>query len=212
MKDWNMNKHLKHFKTLLVCGLMAGAGIANAGALEALQQFNQDHDGLTGSFSQTVKSKKKTQRASGTFSILRPGLFKWNYTRPYKQTIVGDGTHVWLYDVDLQQITKTSQTKALGSSPAAILSDKSALESNYTLKEDGSSNGIDYVLATPKNSNSGYQYIRIGFKGTTLVSMNLKDGFGNQTTISFGGLNTKPHLSRGTFKFTPPAGVDIVTN
>lgn len=200
----------KYTVTALICALLAGT--AQAGALEALKQFNQDNDGLSGSFSQTVQSKKKTQRASGTFSILRPGLFKWNYTRPYKQTIVGDGNYVWLYDVDLQQITKTSQSKALGSSPAAILSDKNALESNYTLKEDGSSNGVDYVMATPKSSNSGYQYIRIGFRGNALVSMNLKDGFGNQTAISFGSLNTKPRLSRGAFKFTPPAGVDVVTN
>ncbi|MDN8806899.1 outer-membrane lipoprotein carrier protein LolA, partial [Staphylococcus aureus] len=76
---------------------------------------------------------------------------------PYKQTIVGDGQTVWLYDVDLAQVTKSSQDQAIGGSPAAILSNKTALESSYTLKEDGSSNGIDYVRATPKRNNAGYQ-------------------------------------------------------
>lgn len=176
------------------------------------EKFNNDADGISGNFSQTVHSKKKTQTTHGTFKILRPGLFKWEYTKPYKQTIVGDGKTIWLYDVDLAQVTKSSQDQTIGDSPAAILSNKTALDSSYTLKEDGSANGIDYVLATPKKNNAGYQYIRIGFKGDNLAAMQLKDSFGNQTSISFSGLNTKPNLSSGMFKFTPPKGVDVLSN
>lgn len=200
------------FQFLAVCSLTVSVASAQAGAVDALKQFNNDADGISGSFTQTVQSKKKTQTAHGTFKILRPGLFKWEYTSPYKQTIVGDGQTVWLYDVDLAQVTKSSQDQAIGGSPAAILSNKTALESSYTLKEDGSSNGIDYVLATPKRNNAGYQYIRIGFKGGNLAAMQLKDSFGNQTSISFGGLNTNLQLSRGAFKFTPPKGVDVLSN
>lgn len=200
------------FKCLTAAALSAAMGLAQAGAVDALKKFNQDADGISGSFSQTVTSKKKTQTTHGTFQILRPGLFKWEYTKPYKQTIVGDGKTIWLYDVDLAQVTKSSQNQAIGDSPAAILSNKTALDSSYTLKEDGSANGISYVLATPKKNNAGYQYIRIGFKGDNLAAMQLKDSFGNQTTIHFSGLNTKPHLSRSTFKFTPPKGVDVLSH
>ncbi|MBF1299005.1 MAG: outer-membrane lipoprotein carrier protein LolA, partial [Neisseria sp.] len=45
-----------------------------------------------------------------------------------------------------------------------------------------------------------------------LAAMQLKDSFGNQTSISFSGLNTKPNLSSGMFKFTPPKGVDVLSN
>ena len=79
------------------------------------------------------------------------------------------------------------------------------------MKEDGSAGGIDYVLATPKRSNAGYQYIRLGFKGDDLAEMRLKDSFGNQTTIKFNNLNTRPNLSRSQFRFTPPQGVDVLT-
>ncbi|WP_373752951.1 outer membrane lipoprotein chaperone LolA [Neisseria sp. CCUG17229] len=199
-------------KWIAAVGMSAAIGLAQAGAVDALKKFNSDSDGISGNFSQTVKSKKKTQTTHGTFQILRPGLFKWEYTKPYKQTIVGDGKTIWLYDVDLAQVTKSSQNQAIGDSPAAILSNKTALDSSYTLKEDGSANGIDYVLATPKKNNAGYQYIRIGFKGDTLAAMQLKDSFGNQTTINFSGLNTKPNLSRNAFKFTPPKGVDVLSN
>ena len=199
-------------KFLAAAGLSITVGLAQAGAVDALKKFNNDSDGISGSFSQTVKSKKKTQTTNGTFQILRPGLFKWEYTKPYKQTIVGDGKTIWLYDVDLAQVTKSAQDQTIGDSPAAILSNKTALDSSYALKEDGPSNGISYVLATPKKNNAGYQYIRIGFKGDNLAAMQLKDGFGNETTISFSNLNTKPNLSRNAFKFTPPKGVDVLSN
>ena len=187
-------------------------GAAQASAIDALKKFNSDTDGLSGSFTQTVQNKKKTQTTGGSFQILRPGLFKWEYTKPYKQTIVGDGQNIWLYDQDLAQVTKSSQNQAIGDSPAAILSNKTALDSSYSLKEDGSEGGIDYVLATPKRNNAGYQYIRIGFKGNDLNAMQLKDSFGNQTSIKFSNLNAKPNLSRSHFTFTPPKGVDVLSN
>lgn len=204
MKTW------KQTLTAIVVATLT-ATTAHAGAIDALKKFNNDADGLSGSFTQTVKSKKKTQNSTGTFQILRPGLFKWDYSKPYKQTIVGDGTHIWLYDVDLKQVTKSNQDQTIGDSPASILSNKSALESSYSLKEDGSAGGIDYVLATPKKNNAGYQFIRIGFQGDKLAAMELKDGFGNQTSIKFNGVNTKPNLSKSQFKFVAPKGVDVLS-
>ena len=128
----------KQMFTALATVFALSFGSAHAGAIDALKKFNEDADGISGSFTQTVKSKKKTQTTSGSFQILRPGLFKWQYTSPYKQTIVGDGKTIWLYDVDLAQVTKSAQNQTIGDSPAAILSNKSALDSSYTLKEDGS--------------------------------------------------------------------------
>ncbi|PIT41752.1 outer membrane lipoprotein chaperone LolA [Snodgrassella alvi] len=183
----------------------------NAGGLETLQKFNADTDGISGQFSQSVKSKKRTQTTAGIFAIQRPGLFRWEYTQPYKQIIVGDGNTVWLYDQDLAQVTKRAQNQTIGDSPAAILSNKTALNANYSLSDDGSNNGIDYVRALPKRSNTGYQNIRIGFKGENLANMQLKDSFGNLTTITFSKINTHPQLNRALFKFTPPKGVDVLT-
>lgn len=205
---------MKSWKTQIAIGITTvfAAFSAQAGGIDALKKFNADTDGISGSFTQSVKSKKKTQNSSGSFQILRPGLFKWDYTKPYKQTIVGDGKNIWLYDVELKQVTQSNQDQTIGDSPAAILSNKTALDASYTLKEDGSSNGIDYVLATPQKANAGYQFIRLGFKGDTLAAMELKDSFGNQTTIQFNGLNTKPNLSRSAFQFTPPKGVDVLKN
>ena len=204
---------MKTWKALFAASLLSIYAVsANAGGIDALRKFNNDADGISGTFTQTVQSRKKTQTSSGSFQILRPGLFKWEYNKPYQQKIVGDGKHIWLYDVDLKQVTQSNQDQTIGDSPAAILSNRNALDSSYSLKEDGSKNGIDYVLASPKKANAGYQFIRIGFKGDSLATMELKDSFGNQTIIRFNGLNTKPNLSRSAFQFTPPKGVDVLKN
>ena len=122
-------------KAIAVSAVFGLSVNAYAGGIDALKKFNNDANGLSGSFSQTVTSKKKTQTSSGTFKILRPGYFRWDYTRPYKQVIVGDSKTVWLYDPELKQVTKKSQAAALGDSPAAILSNLGALEGSYTLKD-----------------------------------------------------------------------------
>lgn len=194
----------------LALAILLAPGLLHAGAIEALERFNADTDGISGQFSQSVRSRNKTENTSGTFSILRPGRFKWEYNRPYRQTIVGDSRHIWLYDIDLAQITKTDQNRTIGGSPAAILSDKNALSANYTLTENGTQNGIEYVLATPKTEGGTYQSIRIGFKNNILTEMQLKDGFGNQTTIRFSQLNQRPNLNPSHFTFTPPAGVSVL--
>ena len=106
--------HRKFIRSTAALALAGSIGLAQAGAIDALKKFNADTDGLSGSFSQTVKSKKKSQTTHGSFQILRPGLFKWEYSRPYKQTIVGDGKTIWLYDVDLAQVTKSSQDQTIG--------------------------------------------------------------------------------------------------
>ena len=88
---------MKTWKTLFAAALFtAFAAQAQAGAIDALKKFNDDADGISGSFTQTVRSKKKTQISSGSFKILRPGLFRWEYTKPYQQTIVGDGKTIWV--------------------------------------------------------------------------------------------------------------------
>lgn len=198
-------------KRVIMVWIVSACSIAHGAGMDALKNFNQSVHNLSGNFTQTVMSKNKNKTTSGTFSILRPNLFKWNYNKPYQQIIVGDGKTVWLYDVDLAQITKRPQEKALGDSPAAILASQDALEHNYNLSEDGVDKGINYVRAIPKNKEGGYEYIRLGFKDNNLATMQLKDSFGNQTTLMFNQIKSNSKLSNKTFIFTPPKGVDVLS-
>lgn len=208
-----MKLHKSFFTQLiLVLSLCLISIPTYANAIDTLVSFNARVNALSGHFTQTVQSKKKNQSTSGTFKILRPGLFVWDYQTPFQQLIVADGRDVWLYDKDLEQITKRSQSSLISQTPAAILSNKQALEKFYSLELDNSNNGIDYVLATPKSSQSEYQYIRIGFRGQALASMQLQDRFGNTTTLSFSNVQENPSLSSKQFQFTPPKGIDVISD
>ncbi|MBN3859180.1 outer membrane lipoprotein chaperone LolA [Neisseriaceae bacterium PsAf] len=181
----------------------------SADGLSQLKNFNDNVNELKGDFTQEVKNNKGSKKTSGNFAISRPQYFKWEYAQPHQQIIVGDGRYIWMFDVDLKQVVKKKQNTALGESPAAILANKNALDKTYTLKNDVTKNGVEYVLATPKKDDTGYQYIKIGFKNNQLVQMDLKDSFGNQSIIDFKNITNTPS-NKAIYTFKPPKGVDVL--
>jgi outer membrane lipoprotein carrier protein len=51
-------------------------------------------------FIQTVidSEGQQVQRSEGEVWIQRPGRFRWDYRKPYRQLIVADGKRMWTYD------------------------------------------------------------------------------------------------------------------
>lgn len=164
---------------------------------------------ISGDFTQTVTNRNgKTQTSSGSFAILRPGKFRWNYKKPNEQLIIGDGKQVWLYDPDLQQVIVRDVSHALESSPAALLSGDNNLDKRYTLKALPARDGMDWVEAAPKQSDSNFNKIRLGIAGGEIRRMELDDSFGQTTRVEFRNQSGKADASQ--FSFTPPKGVDVV--
>ncbi len=108
---------------LLLSLLLCSPALASAGALDQLRHFLDNASTAQASFSQQVlnKSGRAGQQASGSMSFQRPGKFRWEYTKPYRQLIVGDGSKLWTYDEDLNQVVIKPMSDALGASPAALL-------------------------------------------------------------------------------------------
>ncbi|WP_428825231.1 outer membrane lipoprotein chaperone LolA [Azonexus sp. IMCC34842] len=185
---------------------------AHAGAVDQLHQFLGSTRTLRAEFSQMVigKGGRKPQQSSGLVAISRPGKLRWDIQKPYPQLVVGDGEKIWIYDTELKQITVRKAGQAINGSPAALLSGNNDLEKNFTLKDVGEAEGMAWVEAMPKTSDSGFESVRLGFVGSDLKAMELHDSFGQTTHIRFSRLERNPVLPAATFKFTPPAGVDIV--
>ena len=123
-----------HSLRLLAAALLFAAGTVQADSLAQLKQFMDGTRSARGSFTQQVfsKSGRKPQQASGTFAFSRPGKFRWTYEKPYAQLLVGDGSKLWAWDQELNQVTTKKLGQALGSTPAAILAGDNALEKNFT--------------------------------------------------------------------------------
>ena len=186
--------------------------IAQAGAVDQLHDFLKSTKTLKADFAQSViaKNGRKPQQSSGVVAIARPGKLRWEIQKPFPQLVVGDGEKIWIHDPELQQVTVRKAGQAIGGSPAALLSGSNELEKNFTLKEAGEADGLNWVEATPKVSDSGFERVRLGFSGSDLRAMELLDSFGQTTLIHFTRLERNPVLPAATFKFVLPAGVDVV--
>src|SRR6266581_6515811 len=148
----------------MVLLLLLAAADARAGAVDKLRAFVAATQSARATFTQVVvgKSGRKPQQASGSMVFSRPGKFRWEYEKPYQQTIVGDGEKLWVYDKDLNQVTVKKLGGALGSSPAALLAGSNEIEQYYNLDAKGMKNGLDWLEAYPRDEESMFSKVRMG--------------------------------------------------
>lgn len=194
--------------------LLCVVGPAFAGGVDALKAFITDTRTARAGFTQTVldQNGRVRQKSEGTLAFSRPGKFRWVYQKPYEQLIVGDGSRLWIYDADLEQVTVKKLGEALGSSPAALLAGSNEIEKFFSLRDAGSGEGLEWLEARPRDRESTFESVRMGFAGNTLVAMELKDGFGQTTLLRFSGMVKNPAVNAGEFRFTPPKGADVITD
>lgn len=195
------------------------AGLVRAGGLESLELFVKSAKTGRADFTQVVTPPAKegqTTRAktsTGTFEFSRPSRFKFVYKKPFEQTIVADGQTLWLYDVDLNQVTARKQADVLGSTPAALIAsaaDISALKADFTLAAAPDKDGLEWVLATPKAKDGQLQNVRIGFRAGQLASLDILDSFGQKSSMTFAAFQSNVSLDAASFQFKPPQGADVV--
>ncbi len=196
---------------LMVLSCLACA-CASAASIDTLKGFLQQTMTGKARFAQIVvdKNLKQLQQATGTMQFSRPGKFRWEYEKPYEQVIVGDGTRLWVYDKDLNQVTVRKLDKALGGSPAALLAGSNEIEKAYDLTNLGSQEGLEWLEAVPKSRENAFERIRLGFGSNGLETMELRDQFGQATVIKFASFERNPKLSPEVFRFVPPKGADVI--
>ena len=183
------------------------------GAIEELQNFvNQSVSGQA-SFVQRVydSTGALVQESSGDLRFSRPGKFKWHYFEPYEQLLVGDGDFLWVYDLDLMQVTRVSLDQALGSSPAALLYGAEDIDSYFGLEALSSDGNLLRVRVIPYEESGLFERIEIGLTASILRNMTLYDYFGQKTVIEFGQFSIPSNFNDDEFEFEVPDNVDLVT-
>lgn len=194
---------------LLAMALMF-AGTVQADAVTDLKAWLQETRTLKADFAQTSAGGFTGGKSQGTMAISRPGKFRWSIVKPYNQLMVGDGQRIWLYDPELRQVIVRKSDKALGGSPAALLAGDNDVDQRFTLKTDGEHGGAQWVIAEPRQNDTGFARIRIGLSGNELKGMILEDSFGQVTTLIFSNVIRNGDVAPSQFRFSPPAGVDIL--
>lgn len=197
---------------LALLTLFTGTAIA-AGARDNMAAFSTGLKGLDGRFEQKLYDLdgRLKETSTGRVALSAPRLFRWEYATPYEQLIVADGEKVWVFDPDLEQVTVRPQGPEEQNSPLAALLDPAKLERDFNVREGGDADGLSWLLLSPRRSDeASFSSARLGFKGNALVRMEVIDTLGQRTEVAFSDWKRNPVFDRATFRFTPPAGVDVV--
>jgi len=203
-----MPRRIAFFAVLLV--LLAPR--ASASSLDRLSEFISKTLAAEGKFEQKIfdRNHRLLQESEGTLAFSRPGKFRWTYAKPYPQLIVGDGTRVWIYDEDLNQVTVKKLDLALGSTPAALLAGNNEAMRAFRLSDKGTKDGLEWLEALPRDKEGNFETIRIGFGFSGLEAMELADSLGQLTVLKFTSLRRNPNLDARLFRFSPPKGADVI--
>ncbi len=176
-----------------------------------LEKFLSKTQTLEANFQQTLRTHKGEvlQQTEGKFYLNRPGKFRWNYKTPYEQIIVSDGERIWIYDVDLEQVTVQTQSAGLPSSPMALLQDSAKLYQSFNVSPLDEHDGVYRLKLESKTSESDFTEIVVGVDAKGLRFMQLHDQFEQVTDIVFTEIITNTKLAKEIFEFIPPEGVDV---
>jgi outer membrane lipoprotein carrier protein len=173
----------------------------------------QTLESMKGGFEQVVLDQSGThmQEALGKFQVARGNRFYWLTETPYEQMAASDGTTVWVYDKDLEQVVVRPLSQDLGQTPALLFGGKPAdVAKAFTISErDNRGAEVTYRL-TPKGQDPLFDQLDVTFKGGQPASMRLQDALGQQTVIDFIGLTLNDGIDSSLFHFDPPEGTDVI--
>jgi len=204
---------------LLAGVLLLGATLAQA-AGTPLDAYLDNLKTLRASFLQTLADPKgrEIDSATGTLLVSRPGKFSWEIhpqsvsggSTGAGQLMVCDGTNLWFYDRDLQQVTVKSVDAALTATPAMLLSGTADLRQNFKITAAGNRTGLDWVLVEPLSAEADFRSALFGCANVELKRMSVEDESGQTATIMFQQIVRNVPLAAGDLSFTPPKDVDVI--
>jgi len=211
-----MTRYIVTARSVLALSLAFFVGVVQAASnnegAQRVERFISNLQTLQAEFKQTLTDGKGqvTERSSGTLAIQRPNRFRWDYREPHEQLIVADGTQIWLYDADLEQVTVRALDTSLSATPAMLLSGEGKLADNFTVTESSRDANAEWVMMEPKRSDTDFKWVRLGLTGDSLKFMQLADKLGQITTLEFSSVQRNAPIDASRFKFTPPPGSDVI--
>ncbi len=178
---------------------------------DRLNRALESLDNLQAEFKQTVldDNKEVVQQSMGDVSIQRPGKFAWHYKQPYEQQIISDGKELWIYDVDLDQVTVKPLEQGLATAPIMVLMKKQDVNTEFDVNEIGQRKFLYWIELIPKKNDMEFSRVYVGMEKDIIKAMELRDNFGQSTQIVFENLRNNVVFDPATFRFEPPPGVDV---
>ncbi len=175
------------------------------GRLQQLQSMQAD-------FTQVTRdtSGRALQEMSGTLTVAKPGKMRWQTAAPFEQLVVSDGKLVWIYDMDLEQVTIRNMDQRVQETPALLLSGNVAdVGRNFTVSAQSKGPITRYQLI-PKDRSQLFEKLEFQYQQNQLETMRIYDAAGQITDILFDDVRTNQVVDSQAFVFDVPEGVDVI--
>ncbi len=207
-----MHKPVSHFIQAVLLWLMAVSSAMAATGSQQLEVFLQGLETLKSDFRQTLEQPDNEQyfASNGVFYLKRPGLLRWEYEAPAKQLIVADGSRIWLYDMELEQVSHQAQDSALKGTPAQLFSSTRPVSDFFEVNDLGEQDGLAWVELKPRDPEGQFRRLLLALADNNLLRMEMYDNFGQITRFFFDGIQRNPDLDESLFHFEPPPLVDLI--
>jgi len=203
---------LKKIVFLCVFVISNGANAEKSSAQLQLEAFLSNTTSLSASFQQNLRDQygDRLQQSAGTFSMQRPGKFRWDYTQPYPQNIISNGKKIWMFDSELEQVNVRPYSQMLASSPISLLDKNQSLSIEFKVEAMPSDKTRQWIKLLPKGTESDFKEMQVGLQNGKIKIMRFIDNFDQQTEIEFEQLKVNPVINPDKFEFVIPQGADVV--
>lgn len=159
----------------------------------------------------TPKGFKSSQVEHGSVVFGRLPMMRWTYTSPDAKTFVFDGNRSWFYVPADRQVTVADlDDRRKGELPFLLIGDPAARSKQFEVREQKRGSSITTILS-PRSAAAAIRSVSIvtSAKTSLIESVEYTDRDGNRTSFAFSGYH-RARTGADTFRFTPPAGVQVV--
>jgi outer membrane lipoprotein carrier protein len=159
----------------------------------------------------------QVQTGEGQVWILKPGMMRWDYTKPERQTIIANGDTLWIYLPEDRQVIRDHINHSLGTrTPALFLAGQARLTDLFTVAgaptPSPGEGGLLQLELTPKGEALPYTKVSLGIDPDAyLVKLvRVVDALGNMTAMWFSDIDTEAAVAPSLFQFQVPPGVEVM--
>ena len=149
--------------------------------------------------------------------ILKPGMMRWDYTKPERQTIIANGETLWIYLPEDRQVIRDHINHSLGTrTPALFLAGQARLTDLFmvagTSTQGPSEGGLLQLELTPKGEALPYTQVFLGIDPSSYLVKLVRviDAVGTMTAMWFSDIDTEAAVAPSLFQFQVPPGVEVV--
>jgi len=192
--------------------LFCSSALAQTDSATELAQLLGQYKTYKANFRQLTyySRSQQPQKSSGRLYMERPGKFRWEINKPSQQIIIANQSTLWVYDVELEQVTKQKIDLKSSNNPAVLLSgDVNQLIQQYEVSKVQEKGTMWYQLK-PRSAQPTFVLIRMRFANNQLVAIWVKNNLDQISIFQFSHIQLNKTLSASLFHFKPPPGVDVL--